>query len=125
MTELEFRLLGRCVTGRVSAGAAHLVRELFQHPEIADGLESDWVIEVHQHFEDAPLEALENAYRAEIHGGFVMVRTDGDTLWVNAEDHTVRVTVNGTRVRLEVYSRELRGGGRSWWRCSKRSEPAG
>jgi hypothetical protein len=111
MTELEFRLLGRRVTGRVSNGAAQLVRELFQHPEIADALESDWVIELHQHSEEAPLEALQDAYRAEIHGGFVMVRTDGDTLWVSAEDHTVHVVVTGTRARLEVYSRELRGGG--------------
>jgi hypothetical protein len=111
MTELEFGLLGRRVTGRVSPGAGNLVRELFQHPEIATALESDWVIEIHQRDEDAPLEAMQDAYRAEIHGGFVMVRTDHDTLWVSGEDHTVRVTVNGTRASLEVYSRELRGGG--------------
>jgi hypothetical protein len=111
MTELDFGLLGRRIRGRVSPAAASVVDELFRHPALEDALSSDWVIGLEQRREAAPPEALEDAYRTEIHAGFVMVKPRGDELWVSDADHAVRAAVRGHEVKLEVFSQDLRGGG--------------
>jgi hypothetical protein len=111
MTEFEFELLGRRVHAQGSHNVSSILKELFEHPAISDALESSWRITVTHRPEEPVPNQLEGAYRAEIHAGFVMVKPEGDRLWVVDDDHAVHVTVQQPEIRLQLTGSAARGGG--------------
>ncbi len=104
MPALEFFLLGRHLRADLEQGALQLLRELFEHEPVAHSLESDWHFELRQHSAPAPLKAMQNAYRSEIHNGFVMIAPSDDALWISSNNNAIRLTTLDHTVNLELFA---------------------
>jgi hypothetical protein len=104
MPALEFVLLGRHFRADLEETALQLLHELFAHETVAHSLESEWRFELRQHSSPAPLEAAHNAYRAEIHNGFVMVAPSDDALWISSEGNAIKLSTRDRTVNLELFA---------------------
>jgi hypothetical protein len=104
MPTLEFFLLGRHFRADLEESALQCLRELFEHESVAHSLRSDWQFELRQQFVPAPLEATQNAYRSEIHNGFVMIASSENTLWISSGENAIAITTRGHTVQLELFA---------------------
>lgn len=96
-------MLGRRINGRLPDAEGQFLRELFEHPPIADALDSDFVIEVRRSPRAAPEGVFADAYRVETHNAHVMVTGSENDVWIGAQESAVHLRLEGQHALLEVY----------------------
>jgi hypothetical protein len=101
VNQFEFFLLGRRIFGKTSAGVESVLRRLFDFPEQAFALESDWSIEVRQVNATPP--PLENPYSVAIHAGSLDVSTSQNRVLLRQEEAMVQLELGSTGAVLTLF----------------------